>query len=178
MNHQSNEYVEFHSNVFKVGESRLVSSVADTVLANQDAIIHYHPDDSSKKTTTQYINGTKHGYEQFFNLNESPEAKCLKYYQNDSLLWTMFPSADITTFSSGELAKGIVCYSDSIYVKAPYSTGTIWYEGLFINGKERGTHLRYYKSGEVHLLSNYDIVDSSGNRYYLYSKNGLLLESF
>lgn len=130
-------------------------------------VIEYRWMDKRMWEETSYIKGKKDGYSSMFSLNESPEAKFLTYYKNDSTIWLMFPSTDINFFGpQGQFVKGITINVDSFHVKAPFKNGALWYEGTFVKvetekqsrqEKAIGTHKRYFENGKLRMITNYSL---------------------
>ncbi|CAN5308209.1 hypothetical protein BH09BAC5_BH09BAC5_15360 [soil metagenome] len=110
----------------------------------------------------QYKKGLRVGLQRYYYKNG--EYKGVIAFDNDSILWYGFPTADMYY---DEPIKGFGIYSDSIFVECPYRNGTIWYKGLFVNKKPTGIHKMYYPNGNIRFLRDYNtqivsVFDSTG----------------
>jgi hypothetical protein len=109
----------------------------------------------------RYVNGAKHGVQLLYDLNTSVRPKYLEYYQDGRFIWGTYPSADVDyTLEHGTFLKGLALGVDSVFVRAPFDSTTIWYEGTFvrINGMPTpmGIHRVYDEKGMVRMEVEYD----------------------
>lgn len=122
---------------------------------------------------TDYINGKRYGY--FLHYHpDSIVADFVSYYENDTFIWFAFPVELKRYFVP---IKGFVSSADSVYIKIPYTSGLLFYEGMIQadaeqNGLAVGIHKLYYETGQLNAWVNYE-EDS----IIVYSKNGDILKS-
>jgi len=105
---------------------------------------------------TDYINGKRYGYYLHYQ-PDSTVARFVVYYQNDTAIWHGFPSELVLYFIP---IKGFSSEIDSVYVKVPYVSGNLMYEGWVKNDSEYNTHARglhklYYETGQLKAWINY-----------------------
>ncbi len=109
----------------------------------------------------RYLHGQKHGLQLLYALNESPRPKFMELYDHGNRIWGMFPSADVDfTLSEGRFLKGVILHVDSAFIKAPFDSTRIWYEGSFIRvaGKTTpvGEHRIFDERGGLVIEVSYD----------------------
>jgi antitoxin component YwqK of YwqJK toxin-antitoxin module len=117
-------------------------------------------------TSGFYENGKKQGYErQYYHNDADSNTLAVGYYVDDIGLWFSHPTADHGLLKP---VKGMNVQVDSVYVKAPFHDGSLWYEGLFLRDEAIGIHKVYYPNGELQGLVDYGEAsfveyDSLGN---------------
>lgn len=104
----------------------------------------------------EYEHGKRHGYYLHYQ-PDSTVARFVVYYQNDTAIWHGFPSELVLYFIP---IKGFSSEIDSVYVKVPYVSGNLMYEGWVKNDSEYNTHAiglhkLYYETGQLKAWINY-----------------------
>jgi len=102
-----------------------------------------------------YEYGIKVGYEKYY-FNEVTDSNnvSLLYYENGEPIWGVHPKSEQGLLI---LSPKSSIYRDSVYMKAPFSDGALWYEGLFVHDKPQGTHKVYYPNGALHGWVDYTL---------------------
>ena len=125
-----------------------------------------------------YVKGRREGL--FFHwYSYKKSLLAVTNYQNDIALWSGYPAADERRLFP---VKGFHIYKDSLFIRAPYENGKIWYEGNFClkpdtynNGRlmtyAYGTHKIYFRNGKTKGIVDYDNetireFDSLGKELY------------
>ena len=104
----------------------------------------------------EYEHGKRHGYYLHYQ-PDSTVARFVVYYQNDTAIWHGFPSELALYFIP---IKGFSSEIDSVYVKVPYVSGNLMYEGWVKNNKNNQTvpireHKVYFESGKLQAKIDY-----------------------
>jgi len=108
----------------------------------------------------RYLNGQKHGFQLLYDLNTSLRPKFMEFYHHGTRIWSMFPSADVDyTLSEGRFLKGVILNVDSAFVRAPFDSTLVWYEGAFVRTAGTtvpiGVHRIFNEKGELTIEALY-----------------------
>ncbi len=105
-----------------------------------------------------YNYGKKNGIERWtYTLDIPDNDLVVLFFSSDTLRWQAHPAAD-----SGQLipVKGIRVFDDSVWVEIPFYNGKIWYKGLYMHDKPKGTHQIYYPNGKLQGWVNYELLQA------------------
>lgn len=142
-------------------------------------------DHRNMEATREYKMGVLHGYSRVYYDFSKGKIMSISKYENGEKLWSI-PQAALKI--SLIPIKGIHFHtdSDSMYIRAPFPNGNLFYEGwVFHLDSNRhheswgGTHKMYHENGKVRMIANYpnatrndspeitmELYDSLGNRNY------------
>lgn len=109
-----------------------------------------------------YVMGKKEGFSYSYYLNPK-RILMVNYYENDSNIWGGFPAANENFLTP---VKHFRTNRDSIYIRAPYENGSLWYEGYFcLRPSEMnmgrlmtycyGEHRIYHRNGRLRGIVDY-----------------------
>lgn len=110
----------------------------------------------------RYLQGKQHGIQLLYDLNTSKRPKYMTYLEHGERLWLLFPSADVDhTLDDGSFVKGVVLSVDSAFIRAPFDSTVMWYEGSFVRVNGRavpvGGHRIYDEQGSLTFELTYDL---------------------
>lgn len=122
---------------------------------------------------TNYEHGIQHGYYLDYKV-DSTAASYVSYWENGVRLWSAFPwelESYIVT------VKGFLTSQKEVYIKVPYNSGKLMYEGKLVTDddgrcKAVGVHKAYYETGEIKSTVDYNI-----DSIFIFDQNGHLLLS-
>lgn len=117
----------------------------------------YWYEDEGIQKDGQYLDGKREGvFRDYYGDKTHENVMLMSYYKNDSVLWYAHPASDQKYYVPSVRGKGFKCVVDSVYIKAPYMNGVIWYEGLFIQNEPKGVHKVRDKCGQLKSVLNYE----------------------
>lgn len=119
--------------------------------------------------STEYKMGIRDGY----FLQYSPDsiaAQFVTFWEQNEKKWSAFPWELCHLMRP---LKGFITEQDTSYIKVPYNSGTLLYEGLIVrNNKEilpTGIHKVYYKAGGIKAT-----IDYQSKNIKVFNENGSL----
>lgn len=130
--------------------------VSDTVIKKV-----YPYADRTMFIVERYVNGQPFGFHREYNKRLGELPVFTRSYDEQGKAWGMFPLASAPySQKTGKLLKTCSSNRDSVYVRCPFDSTTIWYEGAFVSFRNSmfplGTHRVYYESGKLHFELEYD----------------------
>jgi len=125
-------------------------------------------DSTGKYLFGNYVRGKREGV--FIHLGGYSKPSHYKMFENDTVVWFACYAANQ---SMAVPIKSFYVKCDSCLVEVPHPNGQLWYSGVFVDGKEVGTHKTFNEDGSPR--SNVSFTDSISA---IWHPTGMRKESF